>query len=135
MLLLLFDLEIFLILSLDTFKSIPITVSFLKAAPAYREAAQISFMQFLFSSLIANDADVSPYLQVIMMEYNVAAERYSSRQGYLYFTGFQGEAYGTSNMKFTVCTVDGANLKYCRLGRQENIYAFGASSDEVVLTL
>ncbi len=33
-----------------------------KAAPAY-VAAQISFMQFLFSSLIASDADVSPYLR------------------------------------------------------------------------
>ena len=120
----------------------PITVIFGgKAAPAYVAAQDIIHAILVLSSLIANDAAVSPYLQVIMIEnYNVTAAEHVipaadvSEQISL----ASKEASGTSNMKFmlngaiTVCTIDGANVEIADLVGEENIYTFGASSDEVV---
>ena len=120
----------------------PITVIFGgKAAPAYVAAQDIIHAILVLSSLIANDADVSPYLQVIMIEnYNVTAAEHVIPAADIseQISLASKEASGTSNMKFmlngavTVCTVDGANVEIADLVGKENIYAFGASSDEVV---
>ena len=120
----------------------PITVIFGgKAAPAYVAAQDIIHAILVLSSLIANDADVSPYLQVIMIEnYNVTAAEHVIPAADIseQISLASKEASGTSNMKFmlngavTVCTVDGANVEIADLVGKENIYTFGASSDEVV---
>ena len=120
----------------------PITVIFGgKAAPAYVAAQDIIHAILVLSSLIANDADVSPYLQVIMIEnYNVTAAEHVIPAADIseQISLASKEASGTSNMKFmlngavTVCTVDGANVEIADLVGEENIYTFGASSDEVV---
>lgn len=120
----------------------PITVIFGgKAAPAYVAAQDIIHAILVLSSLIANDADVSPYLQVIMIEnYNVTAAEHVIPAADIseQISLASKEASGTSNMKFmlngaiTICTIDGANVEIADLVGGENIYTFGASSDEVV---
>lgn len=120
----------------------PITVIFGgKAAPAYVTAQDIIHAILVLSSLIANDAEVSPYLQVIMIEnYNVTAAEHVIPAADIseQISLASKEASGTSNMKFmlngaiTICTIDGANVEIADLVGEENIYTFGASSDEVV---
>lgn len=120
----------------------PITVIFGgKAAPAYVTAQDIIHAILVLSSLIANDAEVSPYLQVIMIEnYNVTAAEHVIPAADIseQISLASKEASGTSNMKFmlngaiTICTIDGANVEIADLVGGENIYTFGASSDEVV---
>ncbi|MFR8062684.1 MAG: glycogen/starch/alpha-glucan phosphorylase, partial [Lancefieldella rimae] len=120
----------------------PITVIFGgKAAPAYVIAQDIIHLILTLSEWIANDPDVAPYLQVIMIEnYNVtAAERIIPAADISEQISLASkEASGTSNMKFmlngavTLCTIDGANVEIAELVGDDNIYTFGASSDEVV---
>ena len=120
----------------------PITVIFGgKAAPAYTIAQDIIHLILTLSQWIANDPDVSPYLQVIMVEnYNVsAAEKLIPAADISEQISLASkEASGTSNMKFmlngavTLCTMDGANVEIADLVGPDNIYTFGASSEEVV---
>ena len=117
----------------------PITVIFGgKAAPAYVIAQDIIPLILTLSEWIANDPDVAPYLQVIMIEnYNVtAAERIIPAADISEQISLASkEASGTSNMKFmlngavTLCTIDGANVEIAELVGDDNIYTFGASSD------
>ncbi len=120
----------------------PITLIFgAKAAPAYTIAKDIIHLILCLSELIAKDKDVSPYMQVVMVEnYNVTlAEKLIpacdiSEQISL----ASKEASGTGNMKFmlngavTLGTEDGANVEIHELVGDENIFIFGASSDEVI---
>jgi starch phosphorylase len=120
----------------------PITLIFgAKAAPAYTIAKDIIHLILCLSELIANDSDVSPYMQVVMVEnYNVTlAEKLIpacdiSEQISL----ASKEASGTGNMKFmlngavTLGTEDGANVEIHELVKEDNIFIFGASSDEVI---
>lgn len=120
----------------------PITVLFgAKAAPAYTIAKDIIHLILCMQKVIASDPDVSPYLNVVMVEnYNVTlAEKMIpactiSEQISL----ASKEASGTGNMKFmlngaiTLGTIDGANVEICDLVGEDNIYSFGESSDEVI---
>ena len=120
----------------------PITVIFgAKAAPAYTIAKDIIHMILCLQEIIDKDPDVNPYLNVVMVEnYNVTlAEKLIpacdiSEQISL----ASKEASGTGNMKFmlngavTLGTEDGANVEIHELVGDDNIYIFGASSDEVI---
>ena len=120
----------------------PITMLFgAKAAPAYTMAKRIIHLILCLQELIENDPKVRPWLRVAMVEnYNVTwAERLIpacdiSEQISL----ASKEASGTSNMKFmangaiTLGTLDGANVEIADLVGEDNIYTFGAHSDEVI---
>ena len=120
----------------------PVTVMFgAKAAPAYVMAKHIIHLILCLRQLIENDPQVRPWLRVAMVEnYNVTwAERLIpacdiSEQISL----ASKEASGTGNMKFmangavTLGTMDGANVEIAQLVGEENIYTFGASSDQVI---
>ena len=120
----------------------PITVIFgAKAAPAYIIAKDIIHLILCLQEIINNDPEVNKYLNVVMVEnYNVTmAERLIpacdiSEQISL----ASKEASGTGNMKFmlngaiTLGTEDGANVEIHQFVGDDNIYSFGAESDEVI---
>ena len=120
----------------------PITVIFgAKAAPAYVIAKDIIHLILCLQELINHDPEVSPHLNVVMVEnYNVTlAEKLIpacdiSEQISL----ASKEASGTGNMKFmlngavTLGTEDGANVEIHQFVGDDNIYIFGAKSDEVI---
>ena len=120
----------------------PVTVIFgAKAAPAYVMAKHIIHLILCLQQLIERDPQVRPWLRVAMVEnYNVTwAETLIpacdiSEQISL----ASKEASGTGNMKLmangavTLGTMDGANVEIAQLVGEENIYTFGASSDQVM---
>lgn len=120
----------------------PITAIFgAKAAPAYTIAKDIIHLLLCLEELINQDPQVAPHLKVVMVEnYNVTEAELLipacdlSEQISL----ASKEASGTGNMKFmlngaiTLGTMDGANIEIAELVGGENIYTFGASSEDVI---
>ena len=99
----------------------PITIVFGgKAAPAYVIAQDIIHLILTLSDWVAQDPDVSPYLQVLMVQnYNVTAAEHLIPAADIseQISLASKEASGTSNMKFmlngavTLCTLDGERLR------------------------
>ena len=120
----------------------PITVFFGgKAAPAYTIAQDIIHLILCLSEVIANDPQVAPHLQVVMVEnYNVTASSFLIAAGDIseQISLASKEASGTGNMKFmlngalNLGTMDGENVEIAELVGEDNIYIFGEDSETVI---
>lgn len=120
----------------------PLTVFFGgKAAPAYTIAQDIIHLILVLSQVIQHDPEVSPHLQLVMIEnYNVTEASFIIPAADIseQISLASKEASGTGNMKFmlngalTIGTDDGANVEIHELVGDDNIYIFGQDSQTVI---
>lgn len=112
-----------------------------KAAPAYTIAKDIIHLLLCLQELVQKDRDVAPYLQICFIEnYNVSEAELVIPASDIseQISLASKEASGTGNMKFmlngavTIGTSDGANVEIAQLVKEENIYLFGESSEQVI---